>query len=97
MVFDTGAMILVTSRKADFISWDSSPDPFMLHGITATTDILGVGIVRWTICDDTGKRHLLEMKAYYVPKAQVRLLSPQRLLHEYNDGSLMITPNTSVF
>jgi hypothetical protein len=97
VVFDTGATISVSPRKEDFISWESSCAPLTLQGITATSQVLCVGIVRWTIQDDQGKRHLLETKAYYVPNARVHLLSPQCLLHEHNDGTFTITPTVSIF
>jgi hypothetical protein len=98
MVFDTGATISVSPRKEDFISWDTTSNSRLtLRGITAATDVLGVGMVRWILHDDQGQRHLIETKAYYVPDARVRLLSPQRYLHERNDGTFSITPNVSIF
>ena len=98
VVFDTGATISVSPQESDFISWEARGDLHTkLNGITASTDVLGVGIVRWTIRDDGGRRRQIETRAYYVPSARVRLLSPQRYLHEQQSGQFIITPRGSIF
>lgn len=98
VVFDTGATISVTPRESDFISWEQKGDlSTRLNGITASTEVCGIGTVRWTLRDDRGRRRIIETKAYYVPDARVRLLSPQRYLHEQQGGTFLITSNKSIF
>lgn len=40
---------------------------------------------------------MLETRAYYVPNAKVRLLSPQRYLRTANKGALLQTPGSTTF
>jgi hypothetical protein len=57
IVFDTGASISVSPRESDFISWETKGHLHThLNGISASTPVLGVGIVRWIIRDDRGRR-----------------------------------------
>jgi hypothetical protein len=59
VVFDTGATISVSPCAQDFISWESQGNlTTKLHGLTASTDVMGVGIVRWTIRNDKGRRRV---------------------------------------
>jgi hypothetical protein len=73
VVFNTGVTISVSPWKEDFISsWDTTSNSGLtLRGITAATDVLGVGMVCWILHDDQGQQHLIETKAYYVPDARV--------------------------
>jgi hypothetical protein len=78
VIFDTGATISVSPRESDFISWEEQGDVrTKLNGLSGCTDVLGIGIVSWTIRDDRGRRHTIRTRAYYVPSTRVRLLSPQ--------------------
>jgi hypothetical protein len=62
IVFDTGATIFVSPNPNDFILWAYRGHmPNKLNGITASTDVFGVGIVRWTLWDDRGRRHLIDI------------------------------------
>jgi hypothetical protein len=46
VVFDTGATISVSPKEQDFISWEQKGDLLTkLNGITASTNVMGVGIV----------------------------------------------------
>ena len=102
VVYDTGATISVSPCESDFISWEARGDDLKtrLKGINSSASVLGVGIVRWTIRDDRGRQFKLETKAYYVPEARVRLLSPQRFFHEQGQnagGQFTITSEGAVF
>jgi hypothetical protein len=67
VVFDTGATISVSPCAQDFISWESQGNlTTKLHELMASTDVMGVGIIRWTVRDDKGHRHVIETRAYYV-------------------------------
>jgi hypothetical protein len=98
VVFDTGASISVSPRGRDFISWEARGNmQTKLNGISGSADVLGIGIIHWTIRDDRGRCHTIQTRAYYVPSAKVRLLSPHRYLHEQQSGSFIITPTESIF
>ena len=98
VVFDTGASISVSPCKQDFILWEETGDLHtQLHGISGSTNVLGVGLVHWTVRDDKGRCRSIQTRAYYVPSAHVRLLSPQWYLYEQKSGTFMITPSESIF
>jgi hypothetical protein len=98
IVFDTGASVSVSPREDDFVSWESKGDQnHYMNGLSASTKVLGVGKVRWTIYDDKGFRRDIVTRAYYVPAARVRLLSPQRLFAEQKSGKFVLTHGGCVF
>ena len=41
--------------------------------------VAGEGFIRWSICGNDGQLITLELPGYHIPKAEVRLLSPQVL------------------
>jgi hypothetical protein len=82
VVFDMGATISVSPREQDFISWERKGClDTKLNGISASTEVFGVGIVHWTVRNDGGRWQVIETRAFYMPAARVRLLSPQHYLH----------------
>jgi hypothetical protein len=50
--------------------------------------IVGLGTIKWTIRDVFGCTRAITTEAYYVPKASIRLLSPQTYFQEKLDGEL---------
>jgi hypothetical protein len=79
--------ILVSPCAQDFISWESQGhSTTKLHGLAASADVMGVGIICWTLRDDKGHRRVIKTQAYYVPTAHVRLLSLQHYFHEQASG-----------
>jgi hypothetical protein len=106
LVFDTGATIGVTPFASDFESWETTSHHLRLHGITSETEVRGVGIAKWEIRDDKGMKHVLRHRAYYVPSAKIRLLSPQVFIRQpenkggkgmfavSEDGAVFIFPHT---
>ena len=97
IVFDTGASVSISNDSKDFVTWDSSPTVPTLQGITSTATVQGSGVVRWVVRDDNGKEHTIETKAYFVPNAKVRLLSPQRFLRTRDRGAMILTPGSTTF
>jgi hypothetical protein len=56
VVFDMGAMISMSTHKKDFISWEEKGNVnIKLHGISAATEVQGVGIIQWMVQDDRGR------------------------------------------
>ena len=79
------------------MSWDDVTTIPALQGITAQAPVLGSGTVRWSFTDDNHKLHTIETFAYYVPSAKVRLLIPQRVLRQYQQGAFVLKPNSTQF
>lgn len=77
LIFDTGASVSVTPRRSDFISFNSDIAGNFLRGLSERAEVKGVGTVAWKVRDDQGRVHEIKTRAFWVPKADVRLLSPQ--------------------
>jgi len=101
VVFDTGATISISPIKTDFEHWDSLDPNTHIRGIDSTTKVEGVGTVKWTVLDDKGRRQTIRTKAYYVPQATIRLLSPQVYLQQpenlHGGGCFAITDEGTIF
>jgi hypothetical protein len=96
IVIDTGASILVTGIKSDFIGEIHKVDPgASLQGLNNEVKVHGAGTVRWTIRDQYDRVGTIQTSAYYVPDAQVRLLSPQTYFIECERGKLIVTRDTN--
>lgn len=48
-----------------------------MKDLSGINKVAGEGIVSWKVLDKDGREVALEIKAYYIPSASVRLLSPQ--------------------
>ena len=77
IVIDTGASVLLTPNKSDFISKICMSHLKELKGLQGETPVLGKGTVEWTIWDLFSAVQTICTEAYYVPDASVRLFSPQ--------------------
>ena len=77
VVFVSGASVSISNNTKDFISWDTEINVPSFQGITPRAPVQGAGVVRWTFLDDKGIESVVQIKAYFVPNAKVRLLSPQ--------------------
>ena len=76
IVFDTGASISVTPDIRDFITYEEV-DNEGLANITGEISVIGRGLVNWTIYNDNGLLHEIQIEAYFLPTARVRLFSVQ--------------------
>ena len=52
-----------------------------------TTSVHGSGKIEWDIEDQLGKRDTITTTAYHVPKANIRLFSPQVYIQEQSGAS----------
>jgi hypothetical protein len=78
IIIDTGASISVTVLKLDFVGQIHEVDPGQsLQGLNNEVKVHEQGTVCWTIHDQFDRIWTIQMLAYYVPDATVRLLSPQ--------------------
>jgi hypothetical protein len=77
IVIDSGASLPLTPNLGDFIE-DLKPAHIKdQNGLSSKTSVVGLGKVRWTVCDLFGIVCPIEMTAYYVPEATIWLFSPQ--------------------
>jgi hypothetical protein len=51
IVIDTGASMSLTPNRNDFIGDLKAPNVSELHGLSSTTQVVGVGTVKWTVRD----------------------------------------------
>ena len=82
IIFDSGASRSISGCLDDFISPPTPPPHALtLGGMAQGMEITGIGTVRWSF--NTGSQCIVvQTQCYYVPKAEVRLLSPQRLFNK---------------
>ena len=90
IVIDTGASFSLTPFMSDFTSPIEPPDVDSLTGLTDKVDVKGVGWVEWTVRDSNGQVALIRTRAYYVPKADIRLMSPQTYFDIHEGGSAVL-------
>jgi hypothetical protein len=83
IIFDTGASLSISPYQSDFID-DPTPlaKPTQLGGMGKGLKIEGVGTVAWTFTAKDKSEIQLRVRAYYVPAAKERLLSPQKLFNK---------------
>jgi hypothetical protein len=91
IVIDTGASCSLTPNADDFIGSIKPSSVKSLTGLADDTEVVGEGLVEWTIRDVFGVTRTMRTQAYYVPKAHIRLLSPQSYFQESTSGSCLIT------
>ena len=96
MVIDTGGSKSVTPVKNDFVGDIRPADISDLQGLSASTVVVGVGTVRWTIKDVFGTTRSMLTEAYYVPAASIRIFSPQQYFQEQDAGEFWCNAKRSV-
>jgi len=83
IVIDTGASCSVTPKIDDFLKEPTRPDTDKMEGLNGQcTEVVGAGTAEWDIEDINGNRDTIQTNAYFVPKANIRLFSPQVYIHE---------------
>ena len=88
VIFDTGASLAITGQRSDFLpNTYQEVHSLKLGGMAAGAEISGVGEIAWTFGCNNGDQLSIVTKCYYVPSANTRLLSPQKLLDKRNGQS----------
>ena len=95
IVIDSGASFSLTPNIEDFIT-PLTPVNVKLTNLDGETPVAGVGTVEWVIRDVNGKVHTIRCEAFYVPKAQIRLYSPQQYFMEHGEGHLFMDKDKTV-
>jgi GAG-pre-integrase domain/Zinc knuckle len=89
VIWDSGASLSITPHVDDFDGpLDPTPFGVRIQGIAKGLVIAGVGRVVWSFPDAHGGIRTLKIPAYYVPKANVRLLSTNSLLQAFPTESI---------
>ena len=88
IVLDTGASFSLTPVLSDFVSAIEKCPTKEMTGLTDSVMIVGVGDVEWAIRDHMGQVQIIRTKSYYIPKASVRLFSPQSYFRQHADDGL---------
>ena len=93
VIWDSGASVCITYDKDDFVSFSPRSSLSSLSGFAAGSGqkVQGEGMVAWDFCDLRGNIRTVYLKAYYVPKAKVRLLSTQTFLDTYHEETVAVT------
>jgi len=61
-----------------------------IQGLLTTTNIKGMGTVKWHIWDSLGTPATIETCAYYIPQADIHLFSLQEYFSENQAGSFLM-------
>jgi len=90
VVIDSGV-----SDSSDFVG-PITPMDAPIQGFSSTDKIKGVGNVRWHIKHSLGTATTVETTAYYIPKADIKLFSPQVYFSENKEGSFLMNSNCTI-
>ena len=90
IVIDTGASFSLTPFLSDFTSPIEPTDVDSLTGLTDKVTVEGEGWVEWSVRDSHGQVAMIRTRAYHVPKADIRLMSPQTYFQTHETGKAAI-------
>jgi hypothetical protein len=80
LVVDTGASIIITPSKADFVGDIKPVQPTVLKGIAAGLQVAGIGTASYTFMVPNGETIFISLpNTLYVPACSVRLLCPRHV------------------
>ena len=85
LILDSGASVCITPCRSDFITYQKST--LKIKDLSSSNKVAGEGMVKWSVTDDNGDVITLELPGYHIPKAEVRLLSPQVLFALVGGGA----------
>lgn len=88
LIVDTGASTAISPQRSDFITYHDSH--MKIRGLSSSNTVEGEGLIQWDVVGSDGKPVSLLVEGCHIPKAEVRLLSPQKLLRTHG-GDLLQT------
>ena len=97
IVIDTGCSVSLTPFLEDFITEIGPSQVSEMLGIADSVAVKGEGRVEWKVRDVWGRKIVVRTTALYVPKATIRLFSPQYYLQEADGGELTLTKEKATF
>ena len=77
LIVDTGASCCITPHRHDFVEGSYKESEVKIKDLSGLNKVAGRGLIRWKVRDKLGQVQTLEIDGFHVPKASVRLLSPQ--------------------
>jgi hypothetical protein len=77
LIVDTGASCCISPHREDFITYSESK--VKVKDLSGSNKVTGEGMISWKVLDKDGEEVEINLRAYHMPKASVRLLSPQSL------------------
>jgi hypothetical protein len=86
LIIDSGASVCISPHKSDFITYNKSK--MKIKDLSSSNHVAGEGIIWWSMHDALGTPIKIELLGYHLPKADVRLLSPQVLIKTISGQSL---------
>jgi hypothetical protein len=86
LIIDSGASVCITPFKTDFVSY--KPSTMKIKDLSSSNKVTGEGIIKWLFSDKDGTSVHIKVPGYHMPKAEVRLLSPQVLLQAIGGHSI---------
>jgi hypothetical protein len=85
ILVDGGATASITNNLNDFVK-PPQKTSIRIKGFNGTSSNARVGTIKWTILDDHGVHHVLNIPdTYYVESCPMRLLSPQHYSQQIKD------------
>jgi hypothetical protein len=78
LIVDSGASCCISPHREDFITYSDSK--VKVKDLSGSNKVAGEGMIKWKVLDKDGLEVELELKAYHMPNASVRLLSPQSMI-----------------
>ena len=75
LIVDSGASCCVSPRREDFVTYSSSS--VRIKDLSGCNKVAGEGMISWKVLDKFGREYEIQLKGYHMPRAAVRLLSPQ--------------------
>lgn len=91
ILIDTGASCSITPNLQDFVGDLKPAETTEVKGLSGSTQVVGKGMVEWSISDYWNVTRTIRTTAYYIPAASARLFSPQAYFQEnQNNGKCVI-------
>lgn len=94
VLFDSGANVCITNDKTDFVGHvDDYTEHPPVSGIGRALHAKAYGRVAWTFKSDQDSPRTLLLPCYYIPTASGCIASTGRILEEYPNEVIEITPS----
>ena len=94
MIWDSGASVCVTPDREDFVEYTKESDIPHVKGIGGKeSQVLGKGIVSWSVHDNKGSIRTLRLPAYHIPTCKSRLISTTALLKASKGEFIVVESN----
>jgi transposase InsO family protein len=80
LIVDSGASCCISPHREDFVTYHDSK--VKIKDLSGVNKVSGEGMLEWKVLDEFGREHTISIKGYHIPRASVRLLSPQYLYQQ---------------